>query len=187
LVLLDHGLYRQLDDKFRLDYCHLWKALIESDKQEIKYYCEQLGVGKYYEILASMMTLRTWNNLHSANKMGQKLNRDERKEIYKAIGNHFVEITEVLAKVPRHLLLMFKTQDLLRGINNDLGIPINTFLITARWCVTGINHELWKSKDAKFIDYYYALNDWVFVNARLTVYQFILWFYSFWNKHTITI
>lgn len=26
LVLLDHGLYKELDDDFRLDYCRLWKV-----------------------------------------------------------------------------------------------------------------------------------------------------------------
>lgn len=28
LVLLDHGLYRELSNQFRLDYCHLWRSLI---------------------------------------------------------------------------------------------------------------------------------------------------------------
>jgi aarF domain-containing kinase len=28
LVLLDHGLYRQLDDSFRLEYAGLWHALV---------------------------------------------------------------------------------------------------------------------------------------------------------------
>jgi predicted unusual protein kinase regulating ubiquinone biosynthesis (AarF/ABC1/UbiB family) len=27
-VLLDHGLYREYDDAFRLKYCNLWRALI---------------------------------------------------------------------------------------------------------------------------------------------------------------
>ena len=26
LVLLDHGLYKQLTDDFRLNYCRLWKV-----------------------------------------------------------------------------------------------------------------------------------------------------------------
>lgn len=26
MILLDHGLYKQLDDDFRLDYCRLWKV-----------------------------------------------------------------------------------------------------------------------------------------------------------------
>uniref|UniRef100_A0A0A9BUQ2 ABC1 atypical kinase-like domain-containing protein n=1 Tax=Arundo donax TaxID=35708 RepID=A0A0A9BUQ2_ARUDO len=34
LVLLDHGIYRELDQKFRLDYCQLWKALILLDTKK---------------------------------------------------------------------------------------------------------------------------------------------------------
>lgn len=29
LVLLDHGLYKQIDDDFRFNYASLWKALVE--------------------------------------------------------------------------------------------------------------------------------------------------------------
>ena len=31
LVLLDHGLYRELTEQFRVDYCRLWKAMIFKD------------------------------------------------------------------------------------------------------------------------------------------------------------
>ena len=28
VVLLDHGLYRQLEDGFRKDYCKLWQGIV---------------------------------------------------------------------------------------------------------------------------------------------------------------
>lgn len=31
LVLLDHGLYRELTEKFRVDHCRLWKAMVFKD------------------------------------------------------------------------------------------------------------------------------------------------------------
>lgn len=31
LVLLDHGLYRELTEQFRVDHCRLWKAMIFKD------------------------------------------------------------------------------------------------------------------------------------------------------------
>ena len=31
MVLLDHGLYRDLDEAFRINYCNLWKAMITID------------------------------------------------------------------------------------------------------------------------------------------------------------
>ena len=36
LVLLDHGLYRELDDTFRLEYCRLWRSLVLGDIEGIK-------------------------------------------------------------------------------------------------------------------------------------------------------
>jgi len=60
LVLLDHGLYRKLDDKFRLDYCHLWLALISGDEKQVEQYCKKLAPNSSYHILASMLTARAW-------------------------------------------------------------------------------------------------------------------------------
>lgn len=31
LVLLDHGLYRELTEEFRVDHCRLWKAMVFKD------------------------------------------------------------------------------------------------------------------------------------------------------------
>jgi aarF domain-containing kinase len=44
LVLVDHGLYKQIDDEFRVTYAQLWKALLLADIPQIKISCEKLGV-----------------------------------------------------------------------------------------------------------------------------------------------
>lgn len=48
LVLLDHGLYRQIDDAFRREYAALWRALILADKQGIKRHAEGMNAGDAY-------------------------------------------------------------------------------------------------------------------------------------------
>ena len=58
-VLLDHGIYRELDQKFRLDYCQLWKALILLDTKKILELGEQFGVGKYAKYFPVIFTGRT--------------------------------------------------------------------------------------------------------------------------------
>lgn len=58
-VLLDHGLYRELDERFRLDYCQLWKALILLDTQKIQCLGERFGVGKYAKYFPVIFTGRT--------------------------------------------------------------------------------------------------------------------------------
>lgn len=44
LVLLDHGLYKQLDDDFRIQYAYLWRSLMMADVKGIKESCKSLGV-----------------------------------------------------------------------------------------------------------------------------------------------
>lgn len=46
LVLLDHGLYKELPNELRIDYASLWKALVLKDMAGVKYYCQKLNAGE---------------------------------------------------------------------------------------------------------------------------------------------
>ena len=48
LVLLDHGLYREIDDAFRVSYCRLWQALILGDAAAIKTESQLMHAGEMY-------------------------------------------------------------------------------------------------------------------------------------------
>jgi aarF domain-containing kinase len=65
IVLLDHGLYRELTDDFRRHYTRLWDALVSGDVPEIKVRCNELNAGKAYALLASVLTFRSWDNITS--------------------------------------------------------------------------------------------------------------------------
>jgi aarF domain-containing kinase len=58
VILLDHGLYRELDDEFRLNYANLWKAIISADEPKIKEFSEKMNAGNMYHLFASMLTLK---------------------------------------------------------------------------------------------------------------------------------
>lgn len=60
-VLLDHGIYKEFDENFRLNYCQLWKALILLDSKKIQQIGEQFGVGKYSRYFPLIFTGRTIN------------------------------------------------------------------------------------------------------------------------------
>ncbi len=65
LVLLDHGLYRELDDEFRINYCNLWVAIIHADEAKIKDYARILcGPDASYQLFACMLTARAWERYH---------------------------------------------------------------------------------------------------------------------------
>ena len=44
IVLLDHGLYNNMSDDFRIHYCKFWKALILRDNDYIKEYCDKYQI-----------------------------------------------------------------------------------------------------------------------------------------------
>lgn len=66
LVLLDHGLYRQIDNNFRRQYAALWRALIFADKQGIKQHAESMNAGDAYPLFAAMLTMRPWDQVRAA-------------------------------------------------------------------------------------------------------------------------
>ncbi|XP_047270771.1 putative ABC1 protein At2g40090 isoform X2 [Capsicum annuum] len=64
LILLDHGLYIELDYHTRINYAALWKALVYSDANGIKDKCVKLGAGDdLYALFAGILTMRPWNKV----------------------------------------------------------------------------------------------------------------------------
>lgn len=45
----------------RVNYCHLWKALITHNVEQIAEYSKRLGVEEY-QLFSSMLTARDWNS-----------------------------------------------------------------------------------------------------------------------------
>eukprot|EP01037_Dinobryon_pediforme_P043598 gene43598-54739_t len=63
IVLLDHGLYRKLQDDFRQNYVRLWQGIIMRDEESIEKYCRRLNAGDMYSLLAAMLTMKPWNDI----------------------------------------------------------------------------------------------------------------------------
>ncbi|XP_038896506.1 putative ABC1 protein At2g40090 [Benincasa hispida] len=64
LVLLDHGLYKDLDFNIRFIYAALWKALIFSDAEAIKETSKKLGVREdLYALFVGILTMKPWNRV----------------------------------------------------------------------------------------------------------------------------
>ncbi|XP_034625152.1 aarF domain-containing protein kinase 1 isoform X2 [Trachemys scripta elegans] len=64
IILLDHGLYQVLTEKFRLDYCRLWQSLIKADMKRVQKYSRRLGAGDLYPLFACMLTARSWDSVN---------------------------------------------------------------------------------------------------------------------------
>jgi aarF domain-containing kinase len=134
LVLLDHGLYRQLDPEFMRDYCILWRALILGQVETIRQQCQKMGAGDMYPLLAAMLTARPWNKIIDPHLDSLQLpDTEEERMMLKQYASHYaLDIAAMLNKVPRQMLLLFKANDCLRHVDRRLGSPANTLISTAR-------------------------------------------------------
>ncbi|XP_004584631.2 aarF domain-containing protein kinase 1 isoform X2 [Ochotona princeps] len=143
IILLDHGLYQVLTDEFRLDYCHLWQSLIWTDMKKVKTYSQRLGAGDLYPLFACMLTARSWDSVNKGISQAP-VTASEDSEIRNNAANYLPQISQLLNHVPRQMLLIFKTNDLLRGIEAALGTraSASSFLSMSRCCVRALaRHE----------------------------------------------
>ncbi|KAB0342676.1 hypothetical protein FD754_019602 [Muntiacus muntjak] len=139
IVLLDHGLYQALTEEFRLDYCRLWQSLIWTDMQSVRKYSQRLGAGDLYPLFACMLTARSWDAVNRG--IGQTaVTATEDSEIRNHAANYLPQISQLLNRVPRQMLLIFKTNDLLRGIEAALGTraSASSFLNMSRCCIRAL-------------------------------------------------
>ncbi|KAI9503387.1 hypothetical protein GGI25_001821 [Coemansia spiralis] len=121
LVLLDHGLYRQLSHRFRYEYAEMWHALMKGDKEQIKYWSRQLSGTDLYKLFSTILTGQNWSTIEtktlSQTTAAAQLNIDA---LIDDQPDLFRQITEVLSSVPPVLLLVLKTNDLLRMVDMKL-------------------------------------------------------------------
>ncbi|KAM5177962.1 aarF domain-containing protein kinase 1 isoform 1-T2 [Callospermophilus lateralis] len=139
VILLDHGLYQVLTEEFRLDYCHLWQSLIWMDMEGVKKYSQRLGAGDLYPLFACMLTARSWDSVNRGISQAP-VTSSEDLEIRNNAANYLPQISQLLNHVPRQMLLIFKTNDLLRSIEATLGTraSASSFLNMSRCCVRAL-------------------------------------------------
>ncbi|XP_059953964.1 aarF domain-containing protein kinase 1 isoform X2 [Mesoplodon densirostris] len=165
IVLLDHGLYQVLTEEFRLDYCHLWQSLIWTDMKSVKKYSQRLGAGDLYPLFTCMLTARSWDSVNRG--IGQTpVTATEDSEIRNNAANYLPQISHLLNLVPRQMLLIFKTNDLLRGIEAALGTRASatSFLNMSRCCIKALAAHKKKNTHSFFrrtqISFSEAFNLW---------------------------
>jgi len=149
LVLLDHGLYRRLKSAFINDYAKFWISLLNLNEVQLEKYCfrmfrhDERTNGHhidYHRLFASMVSGRSWDTLfqheiyHKPNQslitstlglsgIANTRTMTEKMTMQRKAGTtpFLAAIMLILAKCPRELLLVMKTNDLIRSIDLELG------------------------------------------------------------------
>ncbi|XP_044230899.1 aarF domain-containing protein kinase 1 isoform X3 [Thunnus albacares] len=175
IVLLDHGLYQVLQPDFRLDYCRLWQALIEGDMSGVECYSRRLGAGDLYPLFACVLTARSWTAVN-AGISSVPVTHSEDLEIRTNAALYLPQISDLLNRVPRQMLLLLKTNDLLRGIETILQTRASSssFINMSRSCISAIARHKRSKAQSKRRRLQITLAE-SFSLWRLGMYELFLW------------
>lgn len=104
VVMLDHGLYRQLSPVFRYHFASIWRALFLRDDKQVKYHSEQIGMGDYWRVMPLFMAHRLPGSNKAASSSG--FNKQEQLQFQKEFGN--LDLASLLSMLPPDLAFILK-------------------------------------------------------------------------------
>lgn len=178
VVLLDHGLYREISNEFRISYARMWQALISGDVEAIKRHCVDLGAGDAYRLFSSVLTHRTWSSV-SVRAISTQSTLKEMELIKERAPGYLIQIADLLAKLPRPLLLLLKSNDLLRGIERTLHEPgdtrpVQSFFLIARYCAEAVLREEQSQESASYIHRLWCYLDYWRAVAQVSAFEALI-------------
>jgi aarF domain-containing kinase len=147
VILYDHGLYRDIELPLRRSYAKMWLAVIDGDMDRMRKYAHEVAgiTDKDFPLFASAITGRDYSVISQEGSILQTRTTEEEKNITGALQDGLiVDLVGLLGRVPRIILLILKTNDLTRSLDENLQTsqgPIRTFMILARYCTRTVFHE----------------------------------------------
>lgn len=152
VILYDHGLYRIPEEKLRRDYAKLWLAVLDGDEARMRTYAfEVAGINDdQFPLFASAITGRDYRVLTRKGVATTERNAEEKDAITDTFGEGLLlQLVQMLGKVPRIILLILKTNDLTRSLDEGLHTregPARAFLILARYA----SRTVWEEQKESF-------------------------------------
>ncbi|KAL2051567.1 hypothetical protein ABVK25_008229 [Lepraria finkii] len=145
IILYDHGLYRDITKQLRRDYAKLWLAVIDADEKNMRKYAYNVAriTDDQFPLFASAITGRDYRAVTKS--VVSTRSDEEKEEISGALGEGMLQqLVQMLGKVPPIILLILKTNDLTRSLDENLHTrdgPVRNFMILARYCSKTVFEE----------------------------------------------
>ncbi|KAH8107866.1 ABC1-domain-containing protein [Cristinia sonorae] len=198
IVLLDHGLYFDLDDELRVNYSRFWLSLMAAASPQTnadrRRYAKLVGNinDELYPVFEAAITGRaalegSWDELQEENNKNFKRassmidlsaqREAEMEAIRNAVVQHeglLLSVFDVLRRVPRRVLMVLKLNDLTRSLDHALATThssIRVFLITAKYCSTAV----WRDDQTRLISQMRT--------SGLMSFGLLLQYFSCWWRH----
>ncbi|KAL8784657.1 MAG: hypothetical protein Q9213_003827 [Squamulea squamosa] len=191
VILYDHGLYRDISVRMRRDYARLWLAVIDANEVDMRKYARAVAgiTDDQFPLFASAITGRDYRAVTTS---VVSIRSEEEKEVVSgAMGDGMLqELVQLLGQVPRIVLLILKTNDLTRSLDESLQTregPVRNFLILARYCSRTVFREqmeiinssgsmLWPWNVLQRLA---AYTSYLRVEAKLSLYEWYIFFRRF--------
>ncbi|KAJ5655496.1 hypothetical protein N7507_007446 [Penicillium longicatenatum] len=182
IILYDHGLYRNIPRELRRNYAKLWLAVIDADVPRMREYAHKVAgvTDEQFPLFASAITGRDYSVLTKQSVVSSRT-AEEKKEISGALGEGMLQqLVVLLSQVPRIILLILKTNDLTRSLDENLHTrqgPMRTFLILARYATRTVFEEQMETiRDSGgiFANFFQFLSAWMGflrVEVKLSIYE----------------
>ncbi|KAL8802577.1 MAG: hypothetical protein Q9182_003742 [Xanthomendoza sp. 2 TL-2023] len=188
LILYDHGLYRDIPVQMKRDYAKLWLAVISADQEGMRKYSRSVAgiTDEQFPLFASAITGRDYRAVSTS--VISTRSAEEKEVISGAMGGGMLqELVQLLGQVPRIILLILKTNDLTRNLDESLQTregPVRNFLILAHYCSRTVFREhietvrskgsiLWPRNTLQLLA---AWISYARVEAKLSLYEWYIFF-----------
>ncbi|KAK3327396.1 ABC1 family-domain-containing protein [Cercophora scortea] len=145
IILYDHGLYRDIPLDLRRSYAKMWLAIMDGDLDLMKKYVNEVANidEDKFPLFASAITGRDFSIVSTS--ITKPKDPSEQKTMSTALQEGLiVDLVQMLGQVPRIILLILKTNDLTRSLDESLHTrqgPVRQFLILARYCMRTVFYE----------------------------------------------
>ncbi|KAI1820306.1 ABC1-domain-containing protein [Xylaria intraflava] len=145
IVIYDHGLYRDIPERLQYSYAKMWLAVIDGDMEAMKKHAHDVAgvTEEQFPLFASAITGRDYTVVSSS--ILKSRSEEEKKTMGTALQEGLLsDLVTMLGQVPRIILLILKTNDLTRSLDESLHTrqgPMRTFLILAHYCARTVLRE----------------------------------------------
>jgi len=138
--LLDHGLYRELDEGFRRANCRLWQAMLVQDQAAVVRECHAMNMPDLAKLMPFMLINRPAGT-SSALGSPADVSAEELARLKEELGISNLslgDIGELADKLPGDMVFVLKVWHLVKDLNDKLGgTDRERFLLYARHSVAG--------------------------------------------------
>lgn len=151
VALIDHGLYRSVPLDIRRAYGRLWYSLLSANEQEMALALRQVLNQKDpalqispHRLISCLITQRSWQSI-SAMTLHQRPDKAEIALVRSRANAYIHHVLSLLSHLPPVVLMLLKTNDLLRNLQRILDPSDRSFLVA-------IDYMRWHSYDLIYSD-----------------------------------